>query len=94
MIKEDVNDHLPPIFLVFTVLACSGFVFMYSFRDVFATGRVIGGVRDHAYLVCHRNINSDINLLLLLLLLLLYNQIGNHFLPLFLFVSARRLQIH
>jgi hypothetical protein len=49
--KEDVNDHLPPIFLVFTVLACSGFLFIYSFRDVFATGRVIGGARDHAYLV-------------------------------------------
>jgi hypothetical protein len=50
-LKEDVNDHLPPIFLVFTVMVCSGFLFMYSFRDVFATGRTIGGFRDHAYLV-------------------------------------------
>jgi hypothetical protein len=52
-VKEDVNDHLPPIVFVFTVLVCSGFLAMYSFRDVFATGRVIGGYRDHAYLVRH-----------------------------------------
>jgi hypothetical protein len=49
--KEDVNDHLPPILLVFTVVACSGFLFMYAFRDVFATGRTIGGDWDDAYLV-------------------------------------------
>ncbi|KAG7339386.1 hypothetical protein IV203_006494 [Nitzschia inconspicua] len=49
-LKENINDHLPPIFLVFTVMVCSGFLFMYSFRDVFATGRTIGGYRDHAYL--------------------------------------------
>ena len=53
LVKESAaaHDHLPPIFLVFTVMVCSGFVFMYAFRDVFATGRTIGGFRDHAYLV-------------------------------------------
>ena len=50
--KIDVaSDHLPPIFLVFTVMACSGFLFVYAFRDVFATGRIVGGVYDNAYLV-------------------------------------------
>ena len=49
--EEVANDHLPPIILIFTVMACSGFLFVYSFRDVFATGRNIGGAYDHAYLV-------------------------------------------
>lgn len=44
------TDHLPPIFLVLIVMACSGFLFVYAFRDVFATGRNIGGARDYAYL--------------------------------------------
>jgi len=48
--EEVANDHLPPIILIFTVMACSGFLFVYSFRDVFATGRNIGGAYDHAYL--------------------------------------------
>jgi len=47
----DVDDHLPPIVLVMTILACSGFVFVYSFRDVFATGRNIGGTPDEVFLV-------------------------------------------
>ena len=47
----DVNDYLPPLPLVITVLACSGFIFLYAFRDVFATGRVIGGASDDALLV-------------------------------------------
>lgn len=46
-----ISDHLPPFFLVLTVLACSGFLFVYAFRDVFATGRNIGGIHDEAYLV-------------------------------------------
>ena len=50
-VEEVATDHLPPIFLIFTVMACSGFLFVYSFRDVFATGRNIGGAYDHAYLV-------------------------------------------
>jgi hypothetical protein len=51
IVEEVATDHLPPIFLIFTVMACSGFLFVYSFRDVFATGRNIGGTYDHAYLV-------------------------------------------
>ncbi|CAJ1969472.1 unnamed protein product [Cylindrotheca closterium] len=43
-------EHLPPIGLVFTVIACSGFLFVFFFRDVFATGRVIGGASDQALL--------------------------------------------
>ena len=49
--EVDISDHLPPLVLVFTVMACSGFLFMYAFRDVFATGRNIGGDVDEAYLV-------------------------------------------
>jgi len=49
--KTDVaSDHLPPIFFVLTVMACSGFLLVYAFRDVLATGRNIGGVPDEAYL--------------------------------------------
>mmetsp|Transcript_6942 Transcript_6942/g.20109 ORF Transcript_6942/g.20109 Transcript_6942/m.20109 type:complete len:386 (+) Transcript_6942:334-1491(+) len=44
------GDHLPPLFFVFSVMLCSGFLFVYAFRDVFATGRNIGGVPDEAYL--------------------------------------------
>lgn len=46
-----VAENLPPIGLVFTVIACSGFLFVFSFRDVFATGKVIGGSSDEALLV-------------------------------------------
>jgi len=46
----DASGHLPPMVLVITVLCCSGFLFVYAFRDVFATGRNIGGDRDEAYL--------------------------------------------
>lgn len=52
--EEVAADHLPPIFLIFTVMVCSGFLLVYSFRDVFATGRNIGGAYDHAYLVRRR----------------------------------------
>ncbi|KAL3944597.1 MAG: hypothetical protein SGBAC_001309 [Bacillariaceae sp.] len=48
--KDIVTEHLPPIGLVFTVIACSGFLFVFSFRDVFATGRIIGGASDEALL--------------------------------------------
>mmetsp|Transcript_123813 Transcript_123813/g.346726 ORF Transcript_123813/g.346726 Transcript_123813/m.346726 type:complete len:237 (-) Transcript_123813:622-1332(-) len=48
--KELIEEHLPPIALVFAVVACSGFLFMFAFRDVFATGRNIGGDMDAAYL--------------------------------------------
>jgi len=46
--KETVAEHLPPLGLIFTVIACSGFLFVYSFRDVFATGKVFGGSMDMA----------------------------------------------
>lgn len=49
--KELIAEHLPPISLVFTVIACSGFLLMFAFRDVFATGRNIAGEMDEAYLV-------------------------------------------
>ena len=49
--KDLIEEHLPPIGLVFTIIACSGFLFMFAFRDVFATGRNIGGAMDDAYLV-------------------------------------------
>lgn len=49
--QETLAEHLPPIGLVFTIVACSGFLFIFSFRDVFATGRVIGGSMDEAMLV-------------------------------------------
>lgn len=52
--KELIEEHLPPIALVFAVVACSGFLFMFAFRDVFATGRNIGGDMDAAYLVSLR----------------------------------------
>jgi len=48
--KEVIAEHLPPLGLVFTVIACSGFLFVFSFRDVFATGRIIGGPLDEALL--------------------------------------------
>lgn len=52
--KEIVAEHLPPLPLVFTIIACSGVLFVFSFRDVFATGRNVGGEMDEAMLV--RNI--------------------------------------
>jgi hypothetical protein len=49
--KELIAEHLPPIGLVSTVVACSGILFVFAFRDVFATGRIIGGDMDAAYMV-------------------------------------------
>jgi hypothetical protein len=49
--KDLAAEHLPPIGLIFTVIICSGFLFMFAFRDVFATGRNIGGSMDEAMLV-------------------------------------------
>jgi len=46
----DISGHLPPLGLVLTVMACSGFLFVYAFRDAFATGRNIGGDPDEAFL--------------------------------------------
>jgi hypothetical protein len=51
--KEIIAEHLPPIGLVFTVIACSGFLLVFSFRDMFATGKVIGGAMDGAMQVSY-----------------------------------------
>ena len=51
--KNVSAEHLPPIGLVFVVIACSGFLLMFAFRDIFATGRIIGGAMDEAMLVRH-----------------------------------------
>lgn len=48
--KDLVADHLPPMPLVLTILLCSGFMWVYGFRDMMATGRPIGGSMDEAYL--------------------------------------------
>jgi hypothetical protein len=49
--KEMIAEHLPPLALVFTVLACSGILWVFAFRDVFSTGRNIAGSLDEAMLV-------------------------------------------
>ena len=49
--KDVISEHLPPIGLVFTVLACSSILWVFAFRDVFATGRNIAGIYDEAMLV-------------------------------------------
>jgi hypothetical protein len=49
--KEIIAEHLPPLGLVFSVIACSGFLFVFAFRDVFATGKIVGGAMDEAMLV-------------------------------------------
>lgn len=59
--KEIVlEDHLPPLGLVLTVILCSGFAWILGLRDLMATGKPFLGEMDHAYLVrffvcmCHR----------------------------------------
>jgi hypothetical protein len=50
--RKDVRVlHFAPLPLVFTVLVCSGVMWLMSFRDVFATGRSILGEMDEAVLV-------------------------------------------
>jgi hypothetical protein len=49
--KELIAEHLPPIGLVFTIMACSSILWVFAFRDVFATGRNIAGPLDEAMLV-------------------------------------------
>ena len=41
--------HFVPLPLLFTIMICSGFLWLISFRDVFATGRVIFGSIDERY---------------------------------------------
>lgn len=42
--------HLVPLFLQFTILLCSGFLAILSYRDLFGTGKVIFGEMDDAML--------------------------------------------
>lgn len=49
-------EHLPPLPLVFTVLACSGALWILGLRDMAATGKNILGEWDNAYLV---SVNRD-----------------------------------
>jgi hypothetical protein len=44
-------EHLPPLALVFTVLICSGVVWVLGLRDLLATGKPFLGSIDEAYLV-------------------------------------------
>lgn len=46
-----VAEHLPPLVLVLTILLCSGFMFVMGMRDLMATGKIILGESDAAYLV-------------------------------------------
>lgn len=47
-----VADHLPPFPLVVTILLCSGVMFVLGMRDLLATGKIILGESDAAYMVC------------------------------------------
>ena len=46
-----VEEHLPPLALVWIVLFCSGTLFVFAIRDFLTTGRNIGGAWDEAMLV-------------------------------------------
>jgi hypothetical protein len=46
-----VLEHLPPLPLVFVVLFCSGALWILGLRDAVATGKMILGEIDEAYLV-------------------------------------------
>mmetsp|Transcript_28810 Transcript_28810/g.44288 ORF Transcript_28810/g.44288 Transcript_28810/m.44288 type:complete len:403 (+) Transcript_28810:3-1211(+) len=46
-----IEEHLPPFPLVMAVLICSGALWVLAFRDVFATGRNIGGSLDEKMLI-------------------------------------------
>lgn len=43
-----IAEHLPPAPLLYTVLVCSGILWMLAFRDLFATGKPILGAMDDA----------------------------------------------
>ena len=46
-----VEEHLPPLPLVFFVLFCSGFLLLFGLRDFMMTGRNIMGNMDEKFLV-------------------------------------------
>lgn len=45
------EDHLPPLPLVFTVLICSGALWVLGLRDLMATGKNFLGPMDDAFMV-------------------------------------------
>lgn len=47
-----VSEHLPPLFLIFTVMICSGAIFVFGIRDFLTTGKIIAGSWDAALMVC------------------------------------------
>lgn len=49
--KEMIDDHLPPLSLVLTVLLCSGALSVLAMRDFAATGKNILGSIDEPMLV-------------------------------------------
>jgi hypothetical protein len=53
-------DHLPPLPLVFVVLACSGLLWVFVLRDFLATGKIIAGAWDEAMLVS-RHVGCTLN---------------------------------
>jgi hypothetical protein len=64
-------DHLPPLPLVFAVMACSGLLWVFALRDFLATGRNIAGTWDEAMLVSSGvvfglNMNARVHSLLIL----------------------------
>jgi hypothetical protein len=56
-------DHLPPLPLVFIVMACSGLLWVFALRDFLATGKNIAGAWDEAMLVS-RDIGCTLNSML------------------------------
>jgi hypothetical protein len=53
--KQAVQEDLPPLGSIFTVMICSGILLILAMRDFCATGKVIGGSWDEAMLVCTIN---------------------------------------
>ena len=53
VVKKEIilEDHLPPLALVFTILFCSGAAWVLGLRDLLATGKSFLGPIDDAYLV-------------------------------------------
>jgi len=60
-----IEEHLPPLSLVFVVLICSGALLMLAIRDFMSTGRNIAGSWDEAMLVsidlCKENYKALFN---------------------------------
>ena len=53
-----IEEHLPPLSLVFVVLFCSGALLVMAMRDFMSTGRNIAGSWDEAMLVSNELSNE------------------------------------